>query len=146
MIRTKNIQLRQIKEKSFKKYRNNIVNLIKRNRKSHYQKFSRENKGSSKAKWQGIHNIIHSKKSNRINTPSKDRFRGGCRVRAPSLFFAITCFFCKHFKELLTVLFEVELIIDSAPLTYVYPNTIETCLTSNHLLFGWQLLYSSNKT
>ena len=67
-------------------------------------------------------------------------------MRAPSLFFAITCFFCKHFKELLTVLFEVELIIDSAPLTYVYPNTIETCLTSNHLLFGWQLLYSSNKT
>ena len=82
MIMTKNIQLRQIKEKSFKKYRNNIVNLIKRNRKSHYQKFSRENKGSSKAKWQGIHNIIHSKKSNRINTPSKDRFRGGCRGRA----------------------------------------------------------------
>ena len=28
MIRTKNIQLRQIKEKSFKKYRNKIVDLI----------------------------------------------------------------------------------------------------------------------
>ena len=29
-------------------------------------------------------------------------------------------------------------------LTYVYPNTIETCLTPNYLLFGRQLLYSSN--
>ena len=54
--------------------------------------------------------------------------------------------FCNHFEELQTVLFEVELIINNAPLTYVYPNTIETCLTPNHLLFGRQLLYSSNTT
>ena len=47
-------------------------------------------------------------------------------------FFATTCFF------------EIELIINSAPLTYIYSNAIETCLTSNHLLFGRQLLYSSN--
>ena len=32
--------------------------------------------------------------------------------------------------------FEVEMIINNAPLTYVYPNTIETCLAHNHLLFG----------
>ena len=44
------------------------------------------------------------------------------------------------------MLFEVELIINNAPLTYVYPNTIETCLTPTHLLFGRQLLYSSNTT
>ena len=62
-------------------------------------------------------------------------------------FFAITYgFFCNHFEELQTALFEVELIINNAPLTYVYPNTIETCLTPNHLLFGRQLLYSSNTT
>ena len=41
-----------------------------------------------------------------------------------------------------TVRFEAELIIDNAPLTYVYPNTFETCLTPNYLLFGRQLLYS----
>ena len=40
------------------------------------------------------------------------------------------------FEEIQTVLFEVELIINNAPLTYVYPNTIETCLIPNHLLFG----------
>ena len=44
------------------------------------------------------------------------------------------------------MLFEVELIINNAPLIYVYPNTIKTCLIPNHLLFGRQLLYSSNTT
>ena len=44
------------------------------------------------------------------------------------------------FEELQTMLYEVELIINKAPLNYVYPNTIETCLTPNYLLFCWQLL------
>ena len=42
------------------------------------------------------------------------------------------------------MLFEVELIINNAPLIYVDPNIIETCLTPNYLLFGTQLLLSSN--
>ena len=63
-----------------------------------------------------------------------------------SSFFAITWFFCNHFEELQTVLFEVELISNNKPLTYVYPNTIETCFTPKHLLFGRQLLYSFNTT
>ena len=67
--------------------------------------------------------------------------RGGCALPP---FFVITCFFCNPFEELETVLFEVELIINNAPLTYFYRNTIETRLTSNQLLFGRQLLYSSN--
>ena len=64
-----------------------------------------------------------------------------------SLFFALTCFFfCNHFEELQTVLFDVELIIDNAPLTHACPNTIKTCLAPNHMLFGRQFLYSSNTT
>ena len=61
-------------------------------------------------------------------------------------FFAITYFFCNHFEELQTVLLEVELIINNASLTYAYLNTIKTCLTPNYLLFGRQLLCSSNST
>ena len=53
--------------------------------------------------------------------------------------------FFNHFEEIQTVLFEGELIISNALLTYVYPNTLETCLTPNHLLFGRQLLYSPIK-
>ena len=64
----------------------------------------------------------------------------------PPPFFATTWFFCNHFEELKTVLFEVELIINNAPLTYVYPKTIETYLTPNNLLSGRQLLYSFNTT
>ena len=62
-------------------------------------------------------------------------FQSFGRSGAPP-FFCNHLFFCNHFKELQTVLFEVELIINNAPLTYVYPNTIETCLIPNHLLFG----------
>ena len=51
-------------------------------------------------------------------------------------FFAITSIFCNYFEELKTVLFEVELIINNVTLAYVYPNTIETCLTPNYLIFG----------
>ena len=70
MIKTKNIQLCQIKKPSFKKYHNKIGDLIKINRKSHCQKFFEENNRNSKAISQEIHNIIYSKKGNRINTPS----------------------------------------------------------------------------
>ena len=69
MIRTTNLKLRQMKEKSIKKYGNKIVDLKKMSRKSHYQKFFEESKRNSKAIWQGIRSIIYSQKSNRINTP-----------------------------------------------------------------------------
>ena len=60
------------------------------------------------------------------------------------LFLQPLVFFCNHFEELQTALF--ELIINNKPLTYLYPNTIETCFTFSHLLFGTQLLYSSKTT
>ena len=48
--------------------------------------------------------------------------------------------FCNHFEELQTMLFEVELLINNTSLIYVYPNTIETFLTPNYLLFGRQIV------
>ena len=66
--------------------------------------------------------------------------RGGFRVGAGG-----APFFCNHlFEELQTALTDVKMIINNAPLTYFYPNTIKTCLTANHLLFDRQLLYYSN--
>ena len=61
-----------------------------------------------------------------------------------AFYFLQSLAFCNHFKEQQTVLFEVELVINNAPVTYVCPDSIETCLTPNHLLVGRQLLYSSN--
>ena len=59
------------------------------------------------------------------------------------LFFAITCgcFFRDRFAELQTVFIEIKLIVYDALLTYLYPNSIKTYLTPNHLLFGRQLHY-----
>ena len=43
-----------------------------------------------------------------------------------------------------TVLFQAELIVSNAHLTYTYPNNFETCLIPNHLFFGREfLLYPS---
>ena len=50
------------------------------------------------------------------------------------------------FKEELTCCFKSKLIINNAPLACVYPNTIKTYLTPNHLLFGRQLLCYSKIT
>ena len=56
---------------------------------------------------------------------------------APPFLFLQSLIFCDNFEELQTVLIEVKLIIiNNAPLTYVYPNTIKTYLTPNHLLFA----------
>ena len=68
--------------------------------------------------------------------------RGGALPPLPPLsfhplFFEISCFLQSLWQ---TMLFEVELIINNASLIYVYPNTIETCLTPNYLLFGRQLV------
>ena len=80
---------------------------------------------------------------------SRGGFKGSPGVWPPTptppSFLAITYFiFCNHFEELRTVLFEVELIINNAQLTDVQPNTIKTCLTPIHFLFGGQLLCFSN--
>ena len=76
-----------------------------------------------------------------------DGFRGGHFVFYNQLFpFAITCFLCDHFEKLQTVFIKVKLVVNNAPLTYVYPNTIKTYLTPNHLLFGRQLLSCSSTT
>ena len=39
-------------------------------KKSHYQIYFEENKKSSRAIWQGVHDIVYSKKSKKNNPPS----------------------------------------------------------------------------
>ena len=76
-------------------------------------------------------------------------FRAGRGMHAspiPRPYFLRWLVSCNHFEELKPVLFEVELIINNIPLTYIYPNNIETCWTRNHFLFGRQLMYSTNTT
>ena len=62
------------------------------------------------------------------------RILGVARGGASLPIFCNHLFFCNHFEELQTVLFEVELIINNALLTYAYSNTTETCYTQSFVI------------
>ena len=47
------------------------------------------------------------------------------------------------YEELQTVLYEAEQIINYRPITYYYSDNEESCLTSNHLLYGRTIKYSN---
>ena len=70
MIKAKNDQIKKRKYEIYKTYKNKSVDLLRVSRKRHYQKYFKENKKSSRAIWQDIHDIVYSKKSKKNNTPS----------------------------------------------------------------------------
>ena len=70
----------------------------------------------------------------------------GPGVRPYQSFVCNHLFFRNHFEELQTALIIVKLIINNAPVTYLYPNTTKKYFTPNHLLFGWPLSCYSNTT
>ena len=49
-----------------------------------------------------------------------------------------------NYEELTTVLVEVEAIINSRPLTYLYSDNINEALSPSHLVFGKRLLTLPN--
>ena len=48
-----------------------------------------------------------------------------------------------RFDELQTFLFEIEHIVYNRPITYMYGDDVEPCLTPNHLVFGRRLNLTS---
>ena len=66
-IKSKNNEIREIKQTAFKTYRNKITDLLQTSRQSHYQKYFSDNKKNAKALSQGIHEIIYSKKAGKTN-------------------------------------------------------------------------------
>ena len=61
MIKAKNSQTKQIKLNLYKKYRNIIVDLLKKSKESHYRKYFEDNKRICKAVWNRFNEIIYSK-------------------------------------------------------------------------------------
>ena len=52
-----------IKHESYKKYRNEIIELIRQSKKTYYQPYFEQNKKDSKTIWQDIYDIISSTKN-----------------------------------------------------------------------------------
>jgi len=50
-----------------------------------------------------------------------------------------------NYDQMLTILQEIESIINNRPITYVYPNDLETCVTPNHLLYGRKLSFTASE-
>ena len=58
MIKEKNVLTKVLKHESFKKYRNQIINLFTVSKQTHYNKYFEENKNSCRAIWIGVNEVI----------------------------------------------------------------------------------------
>ena len=70
MIKIKSKQQKLSKHNSYKKYRNKITELLRMSKQTYYQKYFEKNKKNSKRIWQGIHEIISSRKSKKDSSIS----------------------------------------------------------------------------
>ena len=70
-----------------------------------------------------------------MNITEMDYEEGAVGARAP--IFLQSLFFCDHFEQLQTVVIEVKLIINNAPLTYIHPNSIKEYLIPKSFVV-WQ--------
>ena len=68
MIEQKNVLIKRLKYESFKKYGNQIINLLRVSKQTHYNKYSEENKNNYRAIWIGINEVICSKNKKELNS------------------------------------------------------------------------------
>ena len=69
MIKEKNVLTKLLKHESFKKYRNQIINVLSASKQTHYNKYF-ENKKSCRAIWIDIFELISSKNKKKLNSPT----------------------------------------------------------------------------
>ena len=62
MIKEKHVLTKVLKQESFKKYRNQIINLLRVSKQTHYNKYFEENKNNCRAIWIVINEVICPKK------------------------------------------------------------------------------------
>ena len=69
MIKEKDILTKSLKRKSFKKYQNQIINLLRVGKQTHYNKYFEENKNNCRAIWISINEIVWPKNQKPLNSP-----------------------------------------------------------------------------
>ena len=70
MLKEKKAELRTSLLSEYKRYRNKITELLRKSKKNYYLKFFEENKSNCKVLWEGINEIIHSRKLKTNSSPT----------------------------------------------------------------------------
>ena len=68
MIKEKNVLTKVLKHEFFKKYRNQIINLLTVSKQTHYNEYFEENKNNCRAIWIGINEVIYPKSKKELNS------------------------------------------------------------------------------
>ena len=70
MIKEKNVLTKVLKHESFKKYRNQVINLLRVSKQTYYNKYFEENKNNCRVIWTGISEFICPKNKKELNSPA----------------------------------------------------------------------------
>ena len=70
MIKEKNVLTKVLKHEFFKKYQNQIINLLRVSKQTHYNKYFEENKNNCRAIWIGVNQVICPKGKKKLNSPT----------------------------------------------------------------------------
>ena len=70
MIKEKNVLTKVLKHEFFKKYRSQIINLLRVSKQTHYNKYFEENKNNCRAISIGINEVICPKNKKKLNSPT----------------------------------------------------------------------------
>ena len=70
MIKEKNVLTKDLKHESFEKYWNQIINLLRVSKQTHYNKHFEENENNCGAIWIGINEVICPKNKKKLNSPT----------------------------------------------------------------------------
>ena len=99
MIKEKNVLTKVLKNESFKRYRNQIIYLLKVSRQAHYNKFFEENKNNCSATWTDINEITCPKNKKKLNSPTSLMHEGKIITNSKNI--------AEHFNKFLTELAQI---------------------------------------
>ena len=125
MVKSKTKQNKTAKLEAYRKYRNKIIDLLKISRQSYYKIFFEQSKNNSKLFWQGINNMIYSKKNKKSIIPSS-LIADGKNITHPQDM-------AKHFNNFFTSVGK-EIQDNIPPTKSIFKNYLKTQITSLNFL------------
>ena len=94
MIKEQNILTKVLKPESFKKYQNQIINLLRVSKQTHYNKYFKESKKNCRVIWTGISEVICPKDKKKLDSPTSFIDEGKIIINSKNI--------VEHFKKFFT--------------------------------------------